>query len=287
MTGYGKGSKETPLGLLVCEIHSVNRKFLDINLYLSKELFSFDIPLRKWASQHIPRGQVTLKAFFRFESDEKNEYALKPLKALKEQWFHITHQLGLNPEKEISLPFLLQQYQANTQIDPAHEKLIEKELFQGFEEALKHFNSMKKTEGDALEAEIKSHLKMIEKPLGKIKENANLGVDKYRLKLEERLKELALDIGRDDRVLREVALFAEKVDISEELARLYSHLDQFYKTIEKKQKSYGKELEFLTQEMHREINTISAKVFDLELTKMTLEIKSELEKIKEQIQNVE
>lgn len=287
MTGYGKGSQETPLGLLVCEIHAVNRKFLDTNLYLSKELFAFDIPLRKWVTQNIPRGQVTLKAFFRLDHDEKTPYSLDSLKEIKNQWSHIARELGFAPEKEISLSFLLQQYQLDNHLDSDDEKTIEKHLFLAFEDALSHFNAMKKTEGTALEQEIKSHLKSIEKPLLKIKDNAPQAVDKYRLKLQERLKEFSQDSTLDERILREVALFAEKIDITEELARLDSHLDQFYHTLKTDQKSYGKELEFLVQEMHREINTVSSKVSDIDLTKCTLEIKSELEKIKEQIQNVE
>jgi uncharacterized protein (TIGR00255 family) len=287
MTAYGRATKQTPLGSLICEVHSVNRKNLDINVYLGKELFTFDIPLRKAISENVYRGQVTLRATLQLATETLDQHSLRSLKELKERWEKIASGLGFSVSEEISLPFLLAQLQTTPSLDPEFEKQIEPALFQTMAEALKEFNAMKEVEGRALEKDILSHLNEISEHLETISRNSSNCVEKYRKKLEERLQEFSEDPTLDERLLREVVIFAEKCDISEEIARLNSHIEQFTKTIATAEQSCGKQLDFLAQEMHREINTISSKVSDIEMTKLALEIKSELEKIREQIQNVE
>jgi uncharacterized protein (TIGR00255 family) len=147
---------------------------------------------------------------------------------------------------------------------------------------------MKEREGNALAADILPRLEVIENSMAGIRLNSGHIVERYRSKLQERIKEVC-SAGEecDDRVLREVALFAERQDITEELTRLQSHIDQFRLTVRSKEKSVGRTLDFLSQEMNREINTIGSKASDAEVAKEVISVKSELEKIREQIQNIE
>lgn len=288
MTAYGRSSKITPLGRLVIEIQTLNRKMLDIHLSFPKELFSFDLEIRKWIGEKIQRGQLNVR--IQLEPSEAPLVQLPLLKQLKRAWEKIAVDLGYEPQDTITLSFLMNQlpYQVASEHMVSNDEM-HNALKECVESALGELMEMKKREGETLATDIDMRLKIIEEHLKKIDERSSVAVDKYREKLKERLLEFQLGGGKEaeERILREIVLYAERLDVTEEKTRLNSHIDQFRHLLKTPEKSIGRTLDFLTQELNREINTLASKSADTELSLLTVAIKSEIEKVREQIQNIE
>lgn len=290
MTAYGRSSGSTPIGRWVVELHSVNRKYLDLSINLPKDFLLFDIEIRKWLSQYIQRGQVTIKVGFQQEvaSDDLLKMQVKQLLPMKQLFEKIATELSLAQEA-ITLPFLLEQMQGvyGTGV-VSKEDVVRKGLFEALADACKQFMQMKETEGRSLAADIEGHLQKFEQHMQKIEPLSSNAVEKYKKKLHEKIDELKVMQPDDhDRIMREVMIYAERIDISEELARVKSHIGQFRGLLSSKESSVGKTMDFLLQEMNREVNTLSSKSDDIEISKHAILMKSELEKIREQVQNVE
>ncbi len=286
MTAYGRASRRAPTGRWVVEIHSVNRKMLDLHVNLPKEFLLFDRDVRKWVGGALQRGQVTVRIFMQEEGPVPSHYA-SLLKEQKKNWERIASDLGYDPAQAVNLAFLVAQLQGlSLQEVVQEEEALRSSLKETLEEALEEVLRMKEREGSALGEDILKRLKFLEGCIPQLLEHAPLAAERYREKLRERLREFAGG-ECDERILREVVLFAEKLDITEELTRLRSHVEQFYHLLESDEKSVGRTLDFLTQEMHREINTLAAKSSDSEVSFLGVKMKSELEKIREQIQNIE
>ena len=286
MTAYGRAmSKEMQPVSWIVEIHSVNRKGLDIHMHLAKELLFLDIPLRKEVASAVQRGQITIKVAFK---KSKDQAALTTnLKKLKTYWQKCAQQLDY-PIDAIDLPFLLAQMESVPleEIGLTEEK-IETDLKKTLKEAMDSFLKMKEVEGVSLAIDIKKRLKLLAEYLKEVEQETQGAAKKYREKLLLRLEEVAGGSIDDERILKEVALYAEKIDITEEITRLKSHFEQAESLFSSKEKSIGRTLDFLTQEMLREINTIASKSGDLSVTKRAVLSKAELEKIREQVQNIE
>lgn len=290
MTAYGRASVNTKVGHFIVEIQSVNRKFLDVNVCLPRELNQFDIELKKWLLPYIARGQVTIKVNVTFEGAVP--FVVRPnlplAKQLKQAWDEIAKELSLSPQ-EFQLSLLqdtegLMSYEENR----GEEENYRQALKQTLEMALKGFLQMKIQEGAILESDISRRLETIRKSLKIIEEKQPFATKKYREKLVARLEELVPGhVENEERVLREIALFAEKIDITEELTRFHCHLTHFEELIDSQGLSVGKTLEFVLQELNREVNTMGNKSSDLEIARAVIDIKSELERIREQIQNIE
>lgn len=287
MTAYGRASKDTPLGRFVVEIHSVNRKFLDLNLSLPKDLLCFDIEIRKWLSEVLQRGQITVRITL-----QQEEFVGAPsipfLKKAKESWEKAAAEVGFAP-KEITLSFLLQQTPTFYSSDLKKEDdLVRKALKEGIDTALDELMAMKEKEAKVLVKDIKVHLGTIEECKDKIAKSAPESTENYRQKLLERMQEvLGPSVDSEERLLREMVIYAERIDCTEEITRLNSHVAQFYSLLKSDEKSVGRTLDFLTQEMNREINTLGAKCVGVEASKLVVAMKSALDKVREQIQNIE
>lgn len=290
MTAYGRASGEIADLNCVVEIHSINRKGLDIHIFAPKELLCFDIDIRKLIGEKISRGQITVRIIFKQDgaSLEGSSYYLDHLKQLKEKWELIASGLGFS-KNVIDLPFLAGQMQTFTAPDLSKGgEAVQEALNAILEQALQDFMKMKLTEGKNIAKDVESRLQQIKEDLAKVGERSANAPAKYRDKLKEKLEEaLQVKTLEDERLLREVALFAEKVDITEEITRLSSHLQQGFGLLKSQEKSVGRVFDFLIQEMLREVNTIASKSSDLEIANLTISMKSEIEKIREQIQNVE
>jgi uncharacterized protein (TIGR00255 family) len=290
MTAYSRASVTSSLGRFIIEIHSVNRKMLDMSLYLPKDLLRFDIAVRKWLSQSLERGQVTLRLTLHTEEvgHKLSTYSVQ-LKALKEGWEKLALEIGYDPIKVIDLPFLVSQMQ----MMPPSESREEEETFkaslkEAVDAALQDLMQMKETEGNILVLDIQKRLKMIEENIAAIELKKELPLAHYRKKLIERLKEVGPMQGEaEERISREIALLADKMDVTEELVRLRAHIEHFRQHLLSQEKAVGRTLDFLTQEMHREINTLGSKSADCEISLYVVKIKSELDKIREQVQNIE
>ena len=290
MTAYGRSTLNSPLGHFVFEIQSVNRKFLDVSVMIPKELSQFEIEIKKWLLEHVGRGHITIKICANFE--ESSPLIVKPnlllARQLKNGWMEIAQEVGL-PNTEFSLSLLstvpgILKYEENTEDEDFYRQIL-KSLF---DEAVENFTTMKVEEGEALKKEILERIRKIYQLILLIEKKAPNATIKYRDKLIMRLSELpTLQAENEERVLKEIALFAEKIDIAEEITRFNYHIKHFEELIQSPTVSIGKTLEFVLQELNREVNTIGSKSADIEIARSVIDIKSELEKIKEQIQNVE
>lgn len=289
MTGFGRIVSDTPFGSLIIEIQTVNRKHLEIFLSLPKELNRFELEIRKWVGESITRGQVTLRAYLSLGETviDKTLPDEKILKKLKSAYLKLAQQCGLD-SGAIDLPFLLQRYPTMGQNELLWSEKHKPLLKESISKALSSTIAMKVKEGNSLSKDILSRLKCLRSLVKKIEIRAPKSVAKQRERLKARLEEIfPLSSDLDERLLREVAIFAERVDIAEEIIRFLSHLDQLEEVLQSEDRRIGRRLEFLVQEVGREVNTMGSKASDVEISHFVVDIKSELEKIREQIQNVE
>jgi len=275
MTAYGRAMRRTVAGECVVEIHAVNRKMLDISVHLPREFLFLDLDLRKWVQEEVQRGQVTVRVSF---EAARADFLLPALKNLKTKWEELARGLGYAPDV-VDFPFLTEQLERL----PIAASPLKADLKKAVQAALSAFIAMRGKEGEALAKDLKQRLSTIESVLKKIEKKAPAALERYRKQLQEKIKKVA----DDERLIREAVIFAEKVDVAEEITRLYSHLAQFRELLDGKEKSVGRTLDFLTQEMGREINTLSAKAAENDMVRMAVLIRSEVEKIREQVQNIE
>lgn len=284
MTAYGRALSSSSLGKWVVEIHSVNKKGLDFHIFMSKDFLQFDLAVRKWLSIAIHRGQVTVRVFFH---SELAVGSLDRLVCLKKEMEKMA--LGLNlPIDQITLPFLYEESKSIPTDLTGQEDQILNELRFVVNEALQSFLRMRETEGQSLVLAFQKHLEVIEDLLKQVEVKVRGMEDRYRKKILDKLQDFKEIFSEDrDRVLREVFFYIEKSDVTEEIVRLKSHMDQFKSLLLSDEKCVGKAMDFLVQEMGREINTLSSKSDDLIVSTCALKMKSELEKIREQAQNVE
>jgi len=291
MTAYGRGVLASSIGRFVIEIQSVNRKFLEINASLPKELLRYEIDIKKWAGERITRGQVNIKLSVDYAAS--SPLVVKPnlplARQLKAAWDKIAEELGYDPILSVDLSLL-----KDVKELLAVEEEIEDEssyrtaILEALNRALGPFVKMKETEGSALQNDILNRLATLREGIDKIAEFGSGATMKYREKLKARLEEvLAGCVENEERLLREVAVYADKVDIAEEITRFLCHLKHFDEVIHSTAEGVGKTLEFILQELGREINTIGNKSADIEIGRRVVEIKAVIEQIKEQIQNVE
>jgi len=290
MTAFGRGKSSRKLGRISAEITSLNRKHLEIKISLPRGLYHLEPELRGWLTPHIGRGSVHIRI--------TAEWVGKPPFALGLNTSFIKHYVDEGKRFEYEAGYQLPQgfwvEWALGQEGALHEEhdVDESELIRLLEEAVQDalvpFSEMKLKEGKNLAADFSKRLAYLKQ------EAADLGVALagFLPKMQQKMKEFLAPYFTDaqemeERVLREVALIAKNGDYTEELIRLKSHIGQVEKLISSEEMQVGKTMEFLLQEMNREVNTIGAKAQDLEVSKRVVDIKSELEKIREQIQNVE
>lgn len=289
MTAYGRACVASSFGRIIVEIQSVNRKHLEINSFLPKELVRFDAEIKQWVGARIHRGQVTFKVTACFDTESPTVVApnLPLARQLKKAWDQIATELGI--EKEFSLELLAKENDLLLyEEDLKDEEGCRKALHEATSHALSQMMEMKRKEGEALRNDISSRLERLETLIKKAEDKAPDAPKKFRQKLTERLEEvLQKGIENEERILREVCVYAEKVDIAEEITRFKSHLKQFETLLNKESLSIGKTMDFLVQELNREINTVGSKASDIELSHLVVDIKGELERIREQIQNIE
>ena len=275
MTAYGSGEAVTREGRFSAEIQSVNRRYLEINIGLPGGTASLEAQLRSLLSEKLGRGQVQLSLVCQREGSLGIKPNLTLARELKEGWEAIAAELKIDAPFDLKLLMNERDLFAIESGD-----LPEKPIFEAIETALEGLLEMRAFEGQKIAEDLERRLTFLEKAVAEIEENSKEGVDRYRQKLADRLKELAAGAEGEERILREIALFAEKADVTEEVVRFKIHAEKFRKTMEESGPC-GKKLDFLLQELIRESNTMGAK------GQLVIEIKAELEKMREQVQNVE
>ncbi len=286
MTGFGQAVVNASFGKLTVEIQSVNRKYLEIFVSMPKEFGRFEQEVRKWISDAVSRGQLSVRVSLTPKESAMGKWLpdAEILKGLKKGWEKIAREVGTD-SKEISLAFIMQ----HLPIQPKEEIARDEDLpilRRCVGEALQNLLKMKKGEGKALAQDLISRLKELGQMIGKIEKLAPDATKRMKQKLLEKMGEALKPSGEvEERLLREITLFAERVDIAEEITRFRSHLVQFKGLL--KREIVGRKMDFLMQEMGREANTIGSKSMDVRISHFVVELKSELEKMREQIQNIE
>ena len=284
MTGFGRGEAADGGTTFRVEVSSVNRKQADIAVNLPRDLSDLELPLRKRVGEAVSRGRVTV----RVHADSADGGGGKRLvvdEALVGQYKEELGKLGLEQLEAADLlrapgVFSLE----DTPPDPEGALPV---ITQALEIALAAFETMRSTEGKTLEDDMKARLATVRALGDEVRAIAPEVVTRYRENLLRRLGEAGLEIDLDDeRVLKEVAVFAERCDITEELTRLESHLEQFASYMASGE-PVGREMDFLSQELNREVNTIGSKANNADIAKRVVTAKAEIEKVREQVQNIE
>ncbi|HWK22207.1 MAG TPA: YicC/YloC family endoribonuclease [Ureibacillus sp.] len=287
MTGFGRGVTATNSFQLTVEVRSVNHRFLEIYTKFPKEWYEAEIATKKQLSQYVSRGKLDVVINLKTIGEQNlslqfNWPLIEAYKAAKEQLQEIVPLENKWTMQEIlSLEDVL-----------SYEKqeLTQDELMEAIsiavKEAAEKLVEMRIQEGNQLKQTLLSYNSQLKELIHHIRELSNGAVNKFRDKLIDRIKSIGNLEVIEDRLLAEVAIFAEKIDISEELDRLDSHFKQLENTIEESA-SIGRKLDFLMQEMHREINTIGSKNQNAEISVAVVQSKTILEKMREQVQNIE
>jgi uncharacterized protein (TIGR00255 family) len=266
----------------------VNHRYCDINIKLPKRLSLFENRIKEIIRSQVSRGRIDVS--LRLDSPGEERVQLSADLDLAEQYYRVLHDLKerLRLKDEITLSLLA----GAKDLIVAKEELgdIEpywQEILPVLIQSLKNMDDMKRLEGESLGKDLQQRLENITERLQRIKQQFPLRLRAFFKRLQDRLRSVLEGIETDPlRFQQEVAFLAERTDITEEIVRAESHLAQFKNLLEGND-PVGRKMDFLLQEIHREVNTVSAKANDAEISQSVVEIKSELEKIREQVQNVE
>ena len=288
MTGYGRGDADHAGTKISVELNSVNRKQSDIVINLPRDLAALEPRIRQAINQKISRGRMNVMIGLQQSANGAGALALDTALARSYHAAMLTLQKELSAPGEITIGTILQA--PGVMRSPEHSldaddawPVLQRALMAALGELIK----MREREGKHLAKDLIHRLKTLRKEIKGIRGLYPDVVKKYRSALRERLEKAGLDLALDDeRLLKEVTIFADRSDISEELTRLESHLAQFAHHL-RKNEPVGRTLEFITQEIFRELNTLGAKSNDPGISQHVVACKSELEKIREQIQNLE
>lgn len=287
MTGFGRASLESNGKNYIIEIKTVNNKYSDITVKSPKRLSFMEDKIRKQIANKITRGKVEVSvSFFDFSNKSKNvvlnkEIAKEYIKQLREIADENNLSENISVVEIAKLPDIL------NSIDSDNDEEITNETLQCLNMALDSLIEMRKTEGENIKQDLLVRIERVQNLVDKIAENSKGIVEEYVSKLEKRVKEiLKTDVVDENRIAQEAVIYADKTSIEEELTRLNSHIVQF-KELANSDGPVGKKLDFMIQEMNRETNTIGSKAGSGEITKAVIDLKVELEDIREQIQNIE
>lgn len=288
MTGYGKSESITDSGKLSVEIRSVNHRYGEISIKLPRQFMPLEGEIKKSVASRFKRGKIDI--FINFEQPSGGtalpqvNFALA--KAYHEAFMALNHHLGIYEPVPASIIIAQKDVLISQEMAPDMEG-ISKVLFKTLEEAMDSFGAMRSLEGEALHAEIAGRIAIVRETVETVAVRSPAAVAANIDRLRERIVKLLTDLQLDEmRFAQEAALIADRMEITEELVRLRSHFKQF-DSLMQSDEPVGRKLDFLLQEMNREVNTIGSKANDAEIAAMVVELKSEMEKVREQIQNVE
>ncbi len=289
MTGFGRAECQDGDYSYKAEIRSVNNRFIEINTRLPKAFLDLELPLKKLVKSHCARGSINVTITLANANGNPGDWEIKPNLPLASQYVEalkeIQTSLGLegkvNIDSIIGLRDIIKVEPVT--IDPAKESL----LLNIAESALASLQKMREEEGKYLQNDLSERIDTIEKHAEQIKTRQPEIIQEYKARLKEKIKLLNDGIEIDEsRLAQETAILADRCDITEEITRFVSHLKQFRKLFESTE-PMGRKLEFITQEINREVNTMGSKSSDIQVANLVIEIKSALEKIREQLQNIE
>lgn len=289
MTGYGKGEHNDGKRSITAEIKTINNRYCDINIKTPRHLRFFEDNIRKILKNSVQRGRIDVYINIDYisESDTVIVPNLSLAKQYKDAIDKIKLELGISNNPSIDTIIKFQDVLVAKEDDPDDDELRIC-LESAMSEAVRNLLKMREAEGAQLKADIRLCMGKIHELMKVISESSNTIVDDYKIKFENRIKELLgssheLD---ENRLYTEIVIYADKSDINEEIVRFNSHMVQLKDALESGGQ-VGRKLDFILQETNREINTIGSKIGNLDIIQIVIEIKNLLEKIREQIQNIE
>ena len=290
MTGFGRSEYNDGKRNIIVEIKTVNHRYADISVRMPRRYSFVEDKVKNTIKEKIKRGKIDVSIMV--ENLTENDVNIKLNTMLARQYYENLKELQgqFDVAGEITLQYLAGLPDVLKAIpDVDDEEEMTKCILQPVREAAVNLEEMRMVEGEKLACDLMMRADIIKDLVDRIEERADLVPKTYTEKLRDRMQEL---IGNsvtipEDRILVEAAIFADKCNITEELTRLNSHMDQMKSIIEKSSQPDGKKLDFLVQEMNREANTIGSKANDITVTNLMLQVKAEIEKIREQVQNIE
>ena len=288
MTGYGRSQQILSGREITVELRSVNHRYFEMNARIPRAYGYLEEKLKGYLQPRVGRGKLDVGVFLvnlegtdaQVELNESlAEGYLRALRGLGQR-FNLTDDLTLSVFAKMGDIFTVRHVEEDEDAVWADVRTI-------CDEALQTFLAMRETEGARMRADVEEKLDAVDRLVTKVEERSPLRTSEYKQRLEAKMREVLEDCAFDEgRLLTEVALFSEKVAVDEETVRLRSHLSQF-REILRQGGSVGRKLDFLTQEINREVNTIGSKGNDVPTARLVVDLKSEIEKIREQIQNIE
>lgn len=288
MTGFGRSKLDINSREYIVEIKSVNHKYNDISIKIPRIISSYEERIKKIISNFVSRGKVDVFITFNNYSSEGKNIVIN--KDLAQNYINEMNSLvndtgiesSINVTEVLKLPDVLQ-----VKIEEDESEVIWNELEQCITQAVINFVNMREIEGERIKQDLFQRINNVENLVNVICKYSTGLIEDYVVKLRERIKEiLNVDVIDETRLAQEIVIYADKCSIEEEIIRLKSHIMQFKNLLDTKE-PIGKKIDFLIQEMNRETNTIASKSVKLEITNIVIEIKSIMEDIREQIQNIE
>lgn len=292
MTGFGAADAQTAIGHLSAEVRSVNNRFLDISIRMPREFNPLEMNLRALIKDRMSRGKIDLTIKWRInpEMAPRLEINAEVLETYARQIQEVQHRLGDSSPLPVEYLLELPGVTGGALSSQIEEDVIWQCLSEVTGQALGRLADERRREGQVLAEDLKAHLALLNAERNNVQQGAGDIVQRYRERLMKKIEEwreqanATIDEGRLE---AEVLFFADRSDISEELVRLGAHLDKFNALLESPKGAIGRDLDFLTQELLREINTIGSKARDTGIVNSVLAMKGTVEKIREQVQNVE
>jgi len=287
MTGFGRGTVETEQVGVTVEIKTVNHRFCEFHIRMPNQLLKIESNIKKSLANHIKRGRV--EVYVTLDGQTAVNRGVKIDWELLDQYFgyitEVKEKYGLSGEVTLSelvnRPELIQIEEKDSE-----NEFLETLVLEALSIATDELVQMRNREGKALELDVSGNIERLQARSKQVRQFAPIVVEQYRDRLTKKMAEYVGGQLEETRILTEVAIFADKADINEELTRLESHIEQFLKILQLTE-PIGRKLDFLVQEMNREINTIGSKANDSKIAMEVVEMKSLLEKVKEQVQNIE
>ena len=289
MTGFGEAQLEENGHAYHVEIRSVNNRYFKASLRLPEEFAFLEPEIEQSLRKRMSRGSLTLKLFIRdLSAAAAQDINLAAVRHYMEQLRSVMPSgpgFAIDLATLATLPGVIQPHELSDEQRERAQALVAR-LTEG---AIDRLLEMRSKEGQALAGDLRTHCQVIRENLDAVRARGPTVVDEYRRRLQQRVQQIIAEsgvkLGEED-LLKEVAIYAERSDISEEIARLTSHLDQFAQAIDSREPA-GRKLDFISQEMLREANTIGSKAGDATIARSTIEIKGAIDRVKEQVQNVE
>lgn len=286
MTGYGRAEYCENGVTITVELKTVNNRNFDLNSKMPRSFLVFDDLIRKTVAKYVLRGRIDLFVNFSDIREKERNLSLDigRAKSYYEISKRISEELGLVNDVTVTGIMRLPDVVTDNSSDDVSE--FKDVLEDTVKKACENLNEMRGKEGEKICVDLLRRMDVIEELRNGIFERAPIVVEEYRQKLKQRVEEALKDVKYDEaRLLNEVAFYTDKVNIDEELTRLSSHIHQFREII--RQEGSGKKADFLMQEFNREANTVCSKSNDIEITRLALSLKNEIEKVREQVQNLE